>query len=200
MIQSKRLRPDEVIELETRQRLPTSLSVEETQELLSDLLGLLQEAISSPRLDFLDPFLSDEDYKAWTGWSKVQYDQMFDIISPSLRSSINRHARNTFALFWIKFKTNLSFGQIASLLNIPGNSETKRKRAADAFESVMEKMVEHLVPKYLGIEHLSREEAKKHNTSFVKVKYIIFPLNIHRKRQWLNSHKHEPFLTISIIL
>ena len=74
LIQSKRLRPDEVIELETRRRLPTSLSVEETQELLSDLLALLQEAISSPRLDFLDPFLSDEAYKAWTGWSKVQYD------------------------------------------------------------------------------------------------------------------------------
>ena len=80
------------------------------------------------------------------------------------------------------------------------DSETKRKRAADAFESVMEKMVEHLVPKYLGIEHLGREEAKIHNTSFVKVKYIIFPLNIRRKRQWLNSHKHEPFLSISIIL
>ena len=76
----------------------------------------------------------------------------------------------------------------------------KRKQAADAFESVMERIVEHLVPKYLEIEHLSREEAKIHSTSFVKVKYIIFPLNIHRKRQWLNLHKHEPFLTISIVL
>ena len=62
-------------------------------------------------------------------------------------------------------------------------SETKRKREADAFESVTEKIVEHFVPKYFGIEHLSREEAKRHSRSFVKVKYIIFSLNIYGKRQ-----------------
>ena len=61
---------------------------------------------------------------------------MFDIISPYLRSSSNRHIRNALAMFWIKLKTNLSFRQIGSVFNIPGNSEDRRKRAADAFDSV----------------------------------------------------------------
>jgi hypothetical protein len=50
---------------------------------------------------------------------------------------------------------------------------------------MMEKMVEYCVHKYLGINHISREEAKKYNTSFVKVKSDRLLLNIHRKKRML---------------
>jgi hypothetical protein len=106
LIQCRRLRPDEVIKLGNRRQLPAPLSLAETQELISDLLALLQEAISSPHLHLLDSSLSGEDNNVWTGCSKTQFDQMFDVVSPSLRSSINRHARNAFGLFWVKLKTN----------------------------------------------------------------------------------------------
>ena len=91
---------------------------------------------------------------------------MYDIISPNLRSSSNRHIRNTLAIFWIELKTNLSFRQIDSMFNIPGNGEDRRKRAADAFDSVRQCLIEKFVPHHLGAKNLTRESARKQNTSF----------------------------------
>ncbi|CAF5136420.1 unnamed protein product, partial [Rotaria sp. Silwood1] len=88
-----------------------------------------------------------------------------------LRSSCNRTIRNKFAMFWIKLKTNLSFCQIGSLFNMPGNSESRRKRVADAFDSVRELLVSHFVPQHLGIGHISVDDAKTHNTAYTKVRF-----------------------------
>ena len=68
--------------------------------------------------------------------------------------------------FWIKLKTSLPFRQIGSLFSVPADSENRRKRAADAFDSIRLYLVEHFVPRHLGIGHLSRDEATKQNTSF----------------------------------
>ena len=166
LLHNRRLIPGEPLVMNDRQRLATCLSSSEMMDLVKDLLSLLHEAITSPRLDFLDPSLNDEDYLAWTGWTKKQFDDMYEIISPNLRSSSNRHARNALAIFWIKLKSNLSFRQIGSMFNIPGNGEDRRKRAADAFDSIRQCLIENFVPRHLGVQHLSRENAKKHNTSF----------------------------------
>ena len=61
---------------------------------------------------------------------------MVSLISLYLRSSSNQHIRNSVGICWIKLKTSLSFRQIGSLFNVPGNSENRRKRAADAFDSI----------------------------------------------------------------
>ena len=97
---------------------------------------------------------------------------MFDHISNHLRSSFNRTARNAFAIFWIKLKTNLSFHQIGSLFHMAGDVQTRRKRASDSFESVRKLMAEYFVPKHLGVSHLTRDEAKSHNTAYTKVRII----------------------------
>ena len=39
-------------------------------QLFNDLLSLLQGASSVARLDFVDPYLTNEDYLVWTGWNK----------------------------------------------------------------------------------------------------------------------------------
>lgn len=91
---------------------------------------------------------------------------MFWIVSPFLRSSPNRHMRNALAIFWIKMKTNLCFRQIGSVFNVTGDGENRRKRMADAFDSVRNILVRHFVPLHLGAQHLSRDEAIKNNTSF----------------------------------
>ncbi|CAF3419459.1 unnamed protein product [Rotaria sp. Silwood2] len=166
LLNNNRLLPDVEISMGNRQQLAASLLSSEMIDLVTDLLSLLHEAVTSPRLDFLDPSLNDEDYLTWTGWTKAQFDNMFDIISPYLRSSSNRNTRNALAMFWIKLKTNLSFRQIGSVFNIPGNSEDRRKRAADAFDSVRQCLIEKFVPRHLGVQHLAREDAKKQNTSF----------------------------------
>ncbi|CAF4268124.1 unnamed protein product, partial [Rotaria sp. Silwood2] len=116
-------------------QLASCLSSSAMIDLVTDLLSLLQEAVTAPRLDFLVPSLNDEDYLAWPGWTKEQFDDTYHVISSHLRSSSNHHIRNTLAMFWIKLKTNLSFRQIGSMFNVPGNGEDRRKRAADVFDN-----------------------------------------------------------------
>ena len=166
LLNKKRLKPNANIIMENPMQLASCLSSSEMIDFVVDLLSLLQEAVTAPRLDLLDLSLNDEDYLAWTGWTKQQFDHMYDIISPHLCSFSNRHIRNTLAIFWIKLKTNLSFRQIGSMFNIPGNGEGRRKRAADAFDSVLQCLIENIVPHHLGSKHLTRESARKQNTSF----------------------------------
>jgi hypothetical protein len=166
LLNRKRLMPNVNINMEDRQLLASCLSSPEMIDLITDLLSLLQEAVTAPLLDFLYISLNDEDYLSWTGWNKEQYDDMYNLIAPHLRSSFNGDVRNALAIFRIKLKTNLSFRQIGSLFNIQGNDEDRRKRAADAFDSVRKCLIDNFVPRHLGVEHLTMMDAKKQNTSF----------------------------------
>jgi hypothetical protein len=90
LLTSKRLRPDEHIDIENRLPIPTSLSPTEAGELFNDLFSLIDELRSASHLDFDSPSLTNEDYQAWTGWTKEQFNLMFQYISSHLRSSSNR--------------------------------------------------------------------------------------------------------------
>ena len=94
---------------------------------------------------------------------------MFKYISKYLRSSSNRTFRKAFAIFWIKLKTTLTFHQIGSLFSMSGDLESRRKRAADAFDSVRELLIRYFAPKYLGVGHISIDDAKQNNTAYTKV-------------------------------
>ncbi|CAF0777785.1 unnamed protein product [Didymodactylos carnosus] len=166
LLNGDRLRPDEHIDIENRLSIPTSLSPTEVRELFNDLFSLIDALRSSSHLDFDNPSLTNEDYQAWTGWTKEQFNLMFQYISNHLCSSSNRTTRNAFAIFWIKLKTNLSFRQIGSLFNMPGDSETRRKRASDAFDSIRELLILHFVSEHLGIGHTTVDDAKTHNTAY----------------------------------
>ena len=52
------------------------------------------------------------------------------------------------------------------MFNISGNGEDRRKRSADAFDSIRQCLIEKFVPRHLRAEHLTRESARKQNTSF----------------------------------
>ncbi|CAF1117325.1 unnamed protein product [Rotaria magnacalcarata] len=163
-----RLNPMYIVEMNDRKKLKTTLPPQELLLILEDLLTLIQEAIKSPRLDSRDPALSNDDYLIWTGWNIAQFDIMLDMLSPFLRSSCSREPRNAIAIFWIKAKTDLSFNQIGSLFNYTGDSETRRKRVADTFDSVRILLVRNFVPLNLGVYHLTRDQALIHNTAFSK--------------------------------
>ncbi|CAF1551245.1 unnamed protein product [Rotaria magnacalcarata] len=169
LLNGDRLRPDEHIDIENRLPIPTSLSSTEASELFNDLFSLIDELRSSSHLDFDSISLTDEDYQAWTGWTKEQFNLMFQYISSHLRSSSNRTSRNAFAIFWIKLKTNLSFRQIGSLFNMIGDSELRRKRASDTLDSVRELLILHFVSAHLGIGYITIDEAKIHNAAYTKV-------------------------------
>ncbi|CAF3709271.1 unnamed protein product [Rotaria socialis] len=189
LLNGDRLRPDEHIDIENRFPIPTSLSSTEASELFSDLFSLIDELRSSSHLDFDSILLTDEDYQAWTGWTKEQFNLMFQYISSHLRSSSNRTSRNAFASFWIKLKTNLSFRQIGSLFNMIGDSELRRKRASDTFDSVRELLMLHFVSAHLGIGHITIDEAKIHNTAYTKdiIRIICTGLNCCRGAMFINA-------------
>ena len=125
-----------ILNLNTYTKCSEKLLPHELKELCNDLLSLSDEWKSSSRLDFEDLSMTDDDYESWTGWTTQQFNNMYEHVSSFLRSSSNRTSRNAFAIFWIKLKTNLSFRQIGSLFNTVYDSELRRKRAADAFDSV----------------------------------------------------------------
>ena len=156
----------ENINVETRQTSMAKLEPSVLLNLFNDLLALLQEASTAPRLDFTNVSMSNEDYLAWTGWNKEQFESMFVLVRPHIQTSCNREARNALAMFWIKLKTNLSFRQINSLFNISGDGENRRKVVSRSFDSICQVLTDVLVPKYLGISHLFRSEAIGHNTPF----------------------------------
>ena len=121
LLSSSRLDPEEVINMDNRQQLKVALPTEKLVDLVGNLLTLIEEAIRSPRLDSCDSSLSSEDFEAWTGWKKDQFECMLEEVTPYLRSSTNRNPIDSLAIFWIKLKTNLSFRQIGSLFNFSGN-------------------------------------------------------------------------------
>lgn len=163
-----RLNPMNPVEMYDRQKLKAMLQPQELLLIIEDLLALIQKAMKAPRLDFRDPMLSDDDYLTWTGWNIAQFNVMLDMLSQSLRSSCNREPRNALAMFWVKAKTNFSFSQIGSLFNYTGDSDNRRKRVADTFDSVRSLLIRNFVPLYLGTSHLSRNQALHHNTAFSK--------------------------------
>ena len=169
LINDTRLRLNQYIDREGRSLISASLSSEDVQDLLNSLVSSFNELRSSPRLDFDDTSVSSEDYETWTGWTKSQFDSIFQEVSGFLRSSENRTSRNAMAIFWIKVKTNLSFRQIGSLFNMGDDSEMSRLRTSHTFDSVRELLVKHFVSKWLGIGHLKVEDTKAHNTSYSKV-------------------------------
>ena len=90
-----RLLPDTRANMENRQTQITKLDPSIILQLFNDLLGLLQEASAAARLDFMNPHLTNENYLARTGWNQKEFEDMFALVSPHIRTSCNREAKNT---------------------------------------------------------------------------------------------------------
>ena len=83
-----------------------------------------------------------------------------------MRSSRHRSPFEAVCLFWTKLKTNLSFRQIGTLFKIDTQEASIRRRVEDIFHTVLDNLNEILVPKYIGLTHISRSEALKHHTDY----------------------------------
>ena len=88
------------------------------------------------------------------------------LIAPRMRSSKHRSPSEAVCLFWMKLKTNISFRQIGTLYKIDTQEASIRQRVEDTFHVVLDTLNEILVPKYLGLTHLSRLEALNHHTAY----------------------------------
>ena len=101
--------------------------------------------------------MSDEDYISWTGWNKEQFQDMFGYFV-EMHDSSNRDKRTALAMFWVKLKTGLSFGQMCSLFNL--HPVQQNQRVADAVHTISEQLAKFFVPEHLGVESLTMYSMK----------------------------------------
>jgi hypothetical protein len=156
------------------------LNSEEASKVILDLIEALRANRKESRLNFNDEGeMSDDDYQVWTGWTKEQFNAMLPDLS-SMRNTENGTIREALAIFWIKLKTDLSFSQIASLLHIkPDNiHQAGRLTVSSAFYSVKDALDELFVPLHLGADHMTQQEALKHNTIYSKTFFGDKPTTI----------------------
>ena len=116
--------------------------------------------------------LKEEEYPLWTGWTKAEFDQMMPLLKDEatvkMRSSKNREIREALFIFWLKLRVDLSFNQIASLMDLPNVIDRNKGRCSmsTAFRRVLGQLKKGLVPEYLGFTHLTRKEMLRHHTPF----------------------------------
>ena len=162
------LHPDTKINMHSRIPLESKLNESISPVVINDLLEIVHEVSkheTSPKLKF--ETLSDSDCHAWTGWTLVQFQNMYDMCESDLvsGSSDSSRAIDLLLYFWAKLKTNLSWNQMTMLTNL---SQATLSRYFHTIADILNTIV---VPKYLGTNHISRHDAITHNTVFTKAFY-----------------------------
>ncbi|CAF4626320.1 unnamed protein product, partial [Didymodactylos carnosus] len=112
--------------------------------------------------------MSEEELHMWTGWGREELGIMTNSVAKSFRQSPNRSSELAVIIFWLKLRTNLSYDQIGTLMNYKTPLTDQRKRVSEACAAVQQALIRNFVPKYLGVQHLSRSEALKHQTPYTK--------------------------------
>ena len=163
-LEKRNLKADTDIPIPPR-KPSAELEPEDASDVIRQLLAVLQTSRNRPYLDFLDPSMSDEDFITWTGWNKEQFNNMLDYLV-DMRSTTNRDKTSALAMFWVKMKTGLSFGQIATLFNL--HPVQQLSCVAVAIHSVEEQLTKHFVPYHIGVDSLTRENAITHATTYAR--------------------------------
>ena len=149
-----------------RSQEPTCLAFHQVQRLISDLFLELSSAKCTSFLSEDDCNFSDDNYLSCTGWTLDQLKSTALLIAPRMRTSKHCSPFEVVCLLWTKLKTNLSFRQIGTLFKIDTQEASIRRRVEDTFHAVLFNLKEILVPKYLGLSHLSRLEAMNYHTAY----------------------------------
>ena len=159
------LHPDVEVDLANRSPLKEHLS-ERADQVINDLLDVahyISECNTLPRLEFTR--LSDDDCKAWTGWTISQLMQIHDHCVSRLPTASTLSTENALILFWTKLKTNISWQQLSALCGISASTVSR------TFHKVLLALNETVVPQFLGTTHMTRSEAVTHNTTFTRSFY-----------------------------
>ena len=140
--------------------------MDRADQVVNDLLDVahnLSECDTLPRLDFTR--LSDDDCKAWTGWTIGQLRQIHEHCVSRLSTTSTVSTENALVLFWTKLKTNISWQQLSTLCGV------SKATVSRSFHNVRSALNATVVPQFLGTHHMSREEAVTHNTTFTRSFY-----------------------------
>lgn len=120
---------------------------------------------------------TEEEYKTLLGLGKEDFKQLYQYIKGSLKDSANRHPRNALALFLCLLRLNLSQPVLGIMFGIQQVSTV-----SDTINSVSKALEKIFVPKFLGFQHMSRDQAiaehgrKLFKTLFETPDDTLFPI------------------------
>jgi len=113
------------------------------------------------KMDFSDSgCLSDAHFKKLLGINKEQFSDLFKYSEESLKNSCNRKAKNALAMFLVKLRLDLP----QELLGFFFDMESQ-PRVSDTLKSVSAALMDSFVPKYLGVNHITRSDYIRHHKS-----------------------------------
>ena len=109
--------------------------------------------------------MSDDEYRALTGLSKSQFDDLIlQILQSKFRNSCNRSIRTAIAILLCKLRLGLSNKLLAVLFELPD-----RRTVSRVLESATSALISEFVPYNLGFSHISpREIIGRHTTNIAK--------------------------------
>ena len=132
------------------------------KDLMSILDSYRAKVNSRKHLDF-DDYLSipDASYKLLTGFTRAEHRRILSHIPPSaLKNSLTRSARSALAYLLMKLKLGVSDSVLAAMVGV-----SDKRQMGFIISSARDALVQHFVPRYLGLRHLTREEVIEKHTS-----------------------------------
>ena len=109
------------------------------------------------RIDFDGDNLTDADYLSLTGITKANFDDICSHVT-TIRNNKNRSSRTCIALLLVKLRSGMSNKLLSTLFNI-GKSSVRR-----ALTSARKELSLNFTPRYIGFNHITREEIINHHT------------------------------------
>ena len=135
----------------------TELDPKEIKDLLSDVRA--EACKKKAGLDFDDPTsLNDDDYYNLTGITKEQFGDLSDYLC-NVKYSQSRSPRTCLALLLCKLRCGMSHKVLQTLFQMPSKMSVSR-----AMNTARKSLMTYFVPKYLGFQHISREDFIKDHT------------------------------------
>ncbi|CAF4095453.1 unnamed protein product [Rotaria sordida] len=116
-------------------------------------ISIQEETFARPPIDFDNPSrLTIYDYQILTGLSLEQFDDLCGSIpNSSLYNTNNRSTRMAIGALLMKLRLALTHETLAVLLGF-----SDRITVHNILQSARAALMKHLIPKYLGFEHISR--------------------------------------------
>ncbi|CAF3381748.1 unnamed protein product [Rotaria socialis] len=122
----------------------------------------INELVKNPPLNFDDAkvCLPEKAYQVLMGITRDQFDDLCSHIPRSkLRTSDLRTSRTAIAMLLVKLRLGISHETLCTLFGLENKRQVSR-----ILDSANIALKQHFVPKYLGFNHITREEILKEHT------------------------------------
>lgn len=189
----------------------TTMSAEAVTEFIHDLTDEISK--SQLAVDFnTNSNLTSDNYKLLLGITREQFDDLMTYCK-TVKSSPNRSSRNAVAMLLMKLRLNVSQRVLAHMFHVENISVV-----SDAIDSVSKILETNFVPKFLGYDHVTREDVlelhsvpafqtllEKEDDQLILILdgtylYVQKPSDFELQRKLYSSHKHRHLLKTMMVI